>query len=42
MSRTKTKYLECKFSEVSQEVDVVVKLDTQAIQKRGSFKYLGL
>ncbi|KAF3682123.1 putative pre-mRNA-processing factor 6-like [Capsicum annuum] len=42
LSRTKTEYLESKFSEVSQEADVVVKLDSQAIQKkRESFKYLG-
>ncbi|KAF3655717.1 putative microtubule-associated protein SPIRAL2-like [Capsicum annuum] len=41
LSRTKTEYLECKFSDVSQEADVVVELDSQAIQKRGSFKYLG-
>ena len=41
LSRTKTKYLECKFSEVSQEDGVVVKLDSQVIQKRENFKYLG-
>ncbi|KAF3628920.1 hypothetical protein FXO38_27970 [Capsicum annuum] len=41
LSRTKTKYLEYKFSDVSQEAGVVVKLDSQAIQKRESFKYLG-
>ena len=34
-------YLECKFSDMSQENGVVVKLDSQAIQKRESFKYLG-
>lgn len=37
---TKTKYLECKFSDV-REVDVEVRLDTQVSQKRDSFKYLG-
>ncbi|XP_047265945.1 uncharacterized protein LOC124897232 [Capsicum annuum] len=41
LSRSKTKYLECKFSEVSHESDVVVKLDTHYISKRDSFKYLG-
>ncbi|PHT42274.1 hypothetical protein CQW23_16299 [Capsicum baccatum] len=40
-SGTKTEYLECKFSELSQEDGVVVKLDSQVIQKRESFKYLG-
>ncbi|KAF3656602.1 putative armadillo repeat-containing kinesin-like protein 2-like isoform X1 [Capsicum annuum] len=38
LSRTKTEYLECKLSDVSQEAGVVVKLDSQAIQKRESFK----
>ncbi|KAF3663266.1 RNA-binding KH domain-containing protein [Capsicum annuum] len=41
LSRTKTEYLECNFSDVSQEAGVVVELDSQAIQKRESFKYLG-
>ncbi|XP_055808172.1 uncharacterized protein LOC129876703 [Solanum dulcamara] len=41
LSRTKTKYLECKFSETPQEVDVEVRLGAQAIQKRSSCKYLG-
>ncbi|KAF3657742.1 hypothetical protein FXO38_13547 [Capsicum annuum] len=40
LSRTKTEYLECKFSDVSQEAEVVVKLDSQTIQKRESCKYL--
>ncbi|KAF3643813.1 putative transcription initiation factor iib [Capsicum annuum] len=31
LSRIKTEYLECKFSDVSQEYDVVVELDSQAI-----------
>ncbi|PHT48085.1 Phosphoenolpyruvate carboxylase 4 [Capsicum baccatum] len=41
LSRTKTEYLECKFSDGSQEAGGVVNLDSQAIQKRESFKYLG-
>nr|XP_033512282.1 uncharacterized protein LOC108945319 [Nicotiana tomentosiformis] len=41
LSRTKTEYLECKFSDVSGEVDVEVRLDSQVIPKRESFKYLG-
>ena len=41
LSRTKTEYLECKFSVSRHEADAVVKLDSQAIQKRESFKYLG-
>ncbi|KAF3656844.1 putative pentatricopeptide repeat-containing protein-like [Capsicum annuum] len=32
--------LECKFSNISQEDGVIVKLDSQAIQKRESFTYL--
>ncbi|XP_070018002.1 uncharacterized protein [Nicotiana sylvestris] len=41
LSRTETKYLECKFSGVSQEADEDVRLDTQVIPRRESFKYLG-
>ncbi|XP_016549224.1 uncharacterized protein LOC107849074 [Capsicum annuum] len=41
LSRAKMEYLECKFSDVSQEARVVVKLDSQAIQKMENFKYLG-
>ncbi|XP_019238156.1 PREDICTED: uncharacterized protein LOC109218258 [Nicotiana attenuata] len=41
LSRTKTKYLECKFSDKSGETDIDVRLDSQVIPKRGSFKYLG-
>nr|XP_016496967.1 PREDICTED: uncharacterized protein LOC107815839 [Nicotiana tabacum] len=41
MSRTKTEYLECKFSDGTLEADVDVKLDTLVIPKRSSFKYLG-
>ncbi|KAF3665211.1 Peroxidase 4 [Capsicum annuum] len=40
LSRNKTEYLECKFSEVSQTDKIVVKLDSQVIQKREGFKYL--
>ncbi|XP_070002242.1 uncharacterized protein [Nicotiana sylvestris] len=40
-SWTKTEYLECKFSGVTQEADGDVKLDTQVIFRRESFKYLG-
>ncbi|XP_059309687.1 uncharacterized protein LOC132060785, partial [Lycium ferocissimum] len=41
LSRTKTEYLECRFSGVPCEADEKVRLGTQAIQKKGSFKYLG-
>ncbi|XP_059291209.1 uncharacterized protein LOC132044724 [Lycium ferocissimum] len=41
LSRTKTKYLECKFSNGSQVEDEDVQLDTQLIAKKESFKYLG-
>ncbi|PHT60418.1 Transmembrane 9 superfamily member 2 [Capsicum baccatum] len=41
LSRTKTEYLECKFSDSRQEEEVVVKMDSQAVCKRDSFKYLG-
>nr|XP_016469921.1 PREDICTED: uncharacterized protein LOC107792243 [Nicotiana tabacum] len=41
LSRTKTEYLECKFSGVTQEAGGDVRLDTQVIPKRESFKYLG-
>nr|XP_009599585.1 uncharacterized protein LOC104095213 [Nicotiana tomentosiformis] len=41
LSRTKTKYLECKFCDGTHEADVEVKLDAQVIPKRESFKYLG-
>nr|XP_016500006.1 PREDICTED: uncharacterized protein LOC107818496 [Nicotiana tabacum] len=40
LSRTKTKYFECKFSDETHEADEDVKLDTQIIPRRGSFKYL--
>ncbi|XP_059281211.1 uncharacterized protein LOC132034891 [Lycium ferocissimum] len=33
--------MECKFSAVTSEEDVKVKLDSQVIPNRGSFKYLG-
>nr|XP_016465244.1 PREDICTED: uncharacterized protein LOC107788098 [Nicotiana tabacum] len=41
LSRTKTKYLECKFIVGAHEAEVEVKLDTQVIPRRDSFKYLG-
>nr|XP_009800188.1 PREDICTED: uncharacterized protein LOC104246132 [Nicotiana sylvestris] len=41
LSRTKTEYLECKFSDGTHDADVEVKLDVQVIPKRASFKYLG-
>uniref|UniRef100_A0A1S4D9K8 Reverse transcriptase domain-containing protein n=1 Tax=Nicotiana tabacum TaxID=4097 RepID=A0A1S4D9K8_TOBAC len=41
LSRTKTEYLECKFSDGTPDADVEVKLDAQVIPKRESFKYLG-
>ncbi|KAG5613577.1 hypothetical protein H5410_024858 [Solanum commersonii] len=41
LSRTKTEYLRCKFSDVVEEADVEVRLATQIIPKRESFKYLG-
>ncbi|XP_070030106.1 uncharacterized protein [Nicotiana sylvestris] len=41
LSRTKTKYLKCKFSDGTHDADVEVKLDDQVISKRASFKYLG-
>ena len=39
--KKKTEYLECKFSDSRQEEEVVVKLDSQAVCKRDSFKYFG-
>ena len=41
LSRTKTEYLEYKFSELRQEDKGVVKLESQAVCKRECFKYLG-
>ncbi|WMV26024.1 hypothetical protein MTR67_019409, partial [Solanum verrucosum] len=41
LSRTKTKYLGCKFSDALDEADGEVRLDTQIIPKKESFKYLG-
>ncbi|XP_070028586.1 uncharacterized protein [Nicotiana sylvestris] len=40
LSRTKTEYLECKFSIEPTVVRVDMRLDSQVIPKRGSFKYL--
>lgn len=33
--------MKCKFSDVTHEVEVEVKIDKQVIPKRGCFKYLG-
>nr|XP_033513583.1 uncharacterized protein LOC117278248 [Nicotiana tomentosiformis] len=41
LSRTKTKYLECKFSAKTREAGMDVRLGSQVIPKRGSFKCLG-
>ncbi|PHT60200.1 Clustered mitochondria protein [Capsicum baccatum] len=41
LSRSKTEYLECKFNDVRLENEVVVKLESQEVCKRDSFKYLG-
>ena len=41
LSRTKTEYLECKFSVERDETDCDVRLGTQPIPTRESFKYLG-
>uniref|UniRef100_A0A1S3XMG5 Reverse transcriptase domain-containing protein n=1 Tax=Nicotiana tabacum TaxID=4097 RepID=A0A1S3XMG5_TOBAC len=41
LSRTKTTYLECKFSDGTHDADVEVTLDAQVIPERASFKYLG-
>ncbi|XP_016507052.1 uncharacterized protein LOC107824753 [Nicotiana tabacum] len=41
LSRTKTEYLECKFSDGTHKINVEVNLDAQVIPKRASFKYLG-
>ncbi|KAM3216003.1 hypothetical protein P3L10_025443 [Capsicum annuum] len=41
LSKNKTEYLECKFNDVRLENEVVVKLESQVVCKRDSFKYLG-
>lgn len=41
LSRTKTKNLECKFSDSMHEVGVEVRLDAQVVPKGGCFKYMG-
>ncbi|KAG5590019.1 hypothetical protein H5410_040533 [Solanum commersonii] len=40
-TKTKTEYLRCNFSDAVEEADVGVRLATQIIPKRESFKYLG-
>ncbi|XP_070034892.1 uncharacterized protein [Nicotiana tomentosiformis] len=42
LSKTKTEYLEYKFSVEPGKLGVDVRLDSQVIPSRGSFKYLGL
>ncbi|XP_070007908.1 uncharacterized protein [Nicotiana sylvestris] len=41
LSRTKTKYLECKVSGESQGVEGEMRLDSQVIPRRENFKYFG-
>ncbi|KAF3642102.1 putative ARF guanine-nucleotide exchange factor GNOM-like [Capsicum annuum] len=41
LNRFKTEYLKCKFNDLRQEDDVVVRLDSQDVCKRDMFKYLG-
>ncbi|KAF3620594.1 hypothetical protein FXO37_33192 [Capsicum annuum] len=41
LSRSKTEYLECKFNGLREQDEVVVRLDSQVVCKRDSFKYLG-
>lgn len=40
-SKTKTEYLGCKFDDVTHVTYVVVRMETQVIPKKASFKYLG-
>ncbi|PHT57287.1 hypothetical protein CQW23_05773 [Capsicum baccatum] len=41
LSRSKMEYMECKYSDLKQEDEVVVRLDSQDVCKRDSLKYLG-
>ncbi|XP_070015684.1 uncharacterized protein [Nicotiana sylvestris] len=41
LTRMKTEYLECKFGAEPTDARVEVRLDSQVIPKRGSFKYFG-
>nr|XP_016489185.1 PREDICTED: uncharacterized protein LOC107809107 [Nicotiana tabacum] len=41
LTRTKTEYLKCKFSADPGEVNIDVRLESQVIPSRGSFKHLG-
>ena len=41
LSRSKTEYIECKFNDLGQEDKLVVRLDSQVVCRRNSFKYLG-
>nr|XP_009614644.1 uncharacterized protein LOC104107520 [Nicotiana tomentosiformis] len=38
---TKTEYFKCKFTNITQETNLKVRLDSQVISKRESFKYIG-
>ncbi|KAG5592687.1 hypothetical protein H5410_043201 [Solanum commersonii] len=40
LSKTETEYLECKFNNVTHEADVEVRMGTQVISGRGSFKIM--
>nr|XP_016451169.1 PREDICTED: uncharacterized protein LOC107775881 [Nicotiana tabacum] len=41
LSRTKTEYVESKFSDMTGKSDVGMRLDSQVIRNRERFKYLG-
>lgn len=41
LSRTKTKYVECKFIDLPRVADVEVRLDFQVISEKWILKYLG-
>ncbi|KAF3680620.1 hypothetical protein FXO37_03240 [Capsicum annuum] len=40
LSRSKAEYMECKFNDLRQEDELVVRLDSQVVCRRDSFKYL--
>nr|AAT39320.1 Polyprotein, putative [Solanum demissum] len=40
LSKTKTEYMECKFSVASEKANRKVRIDTQLIPKKGSFKVI--
>lgn len=39
LGRDKRKYLECKFSDIAHVVDIEIRIETQVIPKKESFKY---